>query len=102
MTATNEARSFMARWFSMGLGSSLTSHEPHVTLKGTWGAYLECREHHWIKVEPYNKFGSIRITATEKGRQVAQEHMRARCAEMFAETGTTPPANGQEQAEDGR
>jgi hypothetical protein len=79
MSEVSEAcRNFMSAYFSLGPGSEIISHKPHATLGRQRTAFDEAKAAGLVVEEDWNRFGSVRITATEKGREIA----RARFGEL--------------------
>lgn len=80
----NGPEEFMGALFGiMAEKTTVRSHEPHKTLKGWANAWPEVERRGWVKVEPYNKHGSIAITATPDGIKVAHDQARQAALEVF-------------------
>lgn len=75
LTPTAAARDFLATFFGLGRGSSVTSHPPHRTLSASRAAYDECLRLGLVTEQPFNRHGSIEIRATDAGAAIAKARM---------------------------
>lgn len=93
---TETEANLLARYFGMGRGSEIISHEPHETLGKHRHAWERLISIGLVRSEPYNQYGSKRFTCTDEaadiGRRRSQENMRLLLTDPAADATPEAPA----------